>query len=74
MSEVFNMAGRLTRSVFNHAKDGFKKVDEEIFQKRLDICKTCELFDKDQTRCKKCGCFLNIKASWSSEKCPIDKW
>lgn len=74
MSEAFNMAGRFTKAVFNHAKDGFKKVDSEIFQKRLDICKTCELFDKDQTRCKQCGCFLNVKASWASEKCPVDKW
>lgn len=74
MSEAFNMAGRFTKSAFNHAKDGFKKVNEETFNQRLEICKKCDLFDSSQVRCKNCGCFLNIKASWNSEKCPIDKW
>jgi hypothetical protein len=74
MSEAFNMAGRFTKSAFNHAKDGFKKVDEETFNQRLEICKSCEFFNSESIRCGKCGCFLNIKASWNSEKCPIDKW
>jgi hypothetical protein len=55
-------------------KDGFKKVTDEDFQKRLDICKTCEYHNANTNQCNKCGCFLKIKASWNSEKCPIDKW
>lgn len=74
MSQVFNLAGRFGKSVFNHAKDGFKTVDSEIFEKRMSICKSCPFFNSEQVRCDKCGCFLNVKASWNSEKCPVDKW
>ena len=74
MSEVFNLAGKFGKAVFNHAKDGFKKVDDETFSKRMEICKSCDLFNSEQDRCMQCGCFLNVKASWKSEKCPVDKW
>lgn len=74
MSDVFNLAGKFGKSLFSHAKDGFKKVDTEIFNNRMEICRSCPLFNSKENRCNECGCFLNIKASWNSEKCPIDKW
>lgn len=70
MKEVVNFAN----SFYNHARDGFKKVEDSIYNNRIDICKSCEYFDSEDMRCKNCGCFLDIKASWNSEKCPIDKW
>ena len=63
-----------TNSLINHSLNGFQNVNRETFQSRLEICKSCEFFDASAVRCKQCGCFLNIKASWASEKCPIDKW
>lgn len=74
MSDIFNLAGKLGKAAFEHAKDGFKKVSDEEFENRMQICRGCEFFDADSSRCKNCGCFLKIKASWNSEKCPIDKW
>ena len=38
------------------------------------ICQSCDFFDESSDRCNHCGCFLKIKTSWASEKCPIDKW
>jgi hypothetical protein len=68
MSTVFNFA----KAVANHAKNNFKNVDEKILSDRLSICKDC---DKNKnSRCLECGCFINIKASWESEKCPLEKW
>ena len=49
-------------------------VSKEVFQERLTICKGCDRFDKDQTRCMECGCFLMIKARLTPEFCPLGKW
>jgi len=68
MSRVVNFA----TSALNHAKNGFKMADEKLYQSRLDICTSCNK-NKNGT-CQECGCILSIKASWDSEKCPIDKW
>lgn len=39
---------------------------------RMDICNTCEFFK--QTRCLKCGCFMEKKVQLESANCPINKW
>ena len=74
MNDIFNLAGRFGKSAFNHAKDRFKHVDDEIYNKRMEICKGCEKFNPESVRCNDCGCFLEIKAKWNSEKCPLEKW
>ena len=43
------------------------------FKQRWDICKYCEFMDYSN-RCKKCGCFMNIKARLKKAKCPVGKW
>jgi hypothetical protein len=54
--------------------DGFKQVPEEEYNRRVDICQKCDKYDAPSHRCGQCGCFLKLKASWNSEKCPLDKW
>ena len=46
----------------------------EEYNKRLDICKSCEFYFKPTGTCKKCGCFMRLKAKISSLSCPINKW
>ena len=41
---------------------------------RLAICKKCKHFRKSTNQCKKCGCFMQLKARIAFTKCPIDKW
>lgn len=41
---------------------------------RLDICNSCEFFDKDTTACYRCGCIMSIKTNLPESKCPIGKW
>ena len=72
--DVFTLAKNFGNSVANHLADGMRKVTDEQLNNRIEICKTCDKFDAQEHRCKHCGCFLNIKASWNSEKCPLDKW
>jgi len=73
-NDVFTLAKNFGSSVVNHLADGMKKVDDVTFTKRIEICKSCDQYDANQNRCNNCGCFLNIKASWNSEKCPLNKW
>lgn len=74
MNDVFTLAKNFGTSVVNHLADGMKQAPEELYNSRLDICKGCDQFDAKSTRCLNCGCFLKVKASWNSEKCPLNKW
>jgi hypothetical protein len=49
-------------------------VSDEVKAQRLNICKSCEYYDAKQIRCKHCGCFLEHKASFALDSCPIHKW
>jgi len=49
--------------------------DIEI-EKLREICKMCEYFsdNKGRPRCKKCGCYMNVKQRWATSNCIIGKW
>jgi hypothetical protein len=69
---LWRQAKNFADAVVRHALDGFTAVSDEKFRERLAICEGCEFF-KDR-KCLKCGCLMDVKARWASEKCPIDKW
>ena len=48
--------------------------DKDLIQYRLDICYDCPFFNKRSIRCRKCGCFMNLKTTLKQAKCPIGKW
>lgn len=50
------------------------RTSRDIIEERLAICNTCPLFDKKLMRCKRCGCFMQLKATLQKARCPIDKW
>tara|TARA_R100000808_G_scaffold63_1_gene509 strand:+ start:6869 stop:7498 length:630 start_codon:yes stop_codon:yes gene_type:complete len=60
------------KAVTKYVSTGGKKVDEHQFAERMAICDNCEY--RSGPRCLKCGCFLEMKASWASADCPIGKW
>jgi|3_EtaG_2_1085321.scaffolds.fasta_scaffold00721_4 hypothetical protein len=49
-------------------------VSSDIAQERYQTCEECDMFDKNTTRCKECGCFMRVKVNLANTKCPIDKW
>jgi len=61
-------------SVVNHISNGMIKVSDPIKEERMAICRACPLFNSSNKTCNKCGCFLEVKTSWASEKCPEGKW
>ena len=50
------------------------KVSEEVLEERLSICSGCPQFIKATKQCKKCGCFMNLKAKLENATCPLGKW
>jgi len=49
-------------------------VDDDTYNKRMSICEKCEKYDPEQIRCTECGCFLEMKASFMLDSCPLEKW
>ena len=75
MIRNYDKVGNFITSSLRHVAEGLPKASEEEKERRLEICRGCEFFDNDKhPKCKKCGCFLNIKTSWAGESCIIKKW
>lgn len=51
-------------------------VSQEEYDRRLTICRSCPEYQPCGPRCRKCGCFLQVKARLESEsgQCPLKKW
>jgi len=50
------------------------KLIQDLVDARLDICKNCEFYRARTNQCKKCGCFMKLKATLENAKCPLGKW
>lgn len=58
---------------FEALKAGLK-MDDELGQRRLAVCAECPFFDAGLVRCRKCRCFLKLKAPRVASQCPIKRW
>ena len=70
-------AVRFVRAMVRHARDGFQQVDDDTYFERLWDCRNCEQSHANANEtwtCDACGCVLQTKARWRSERCPLDKW
>lgn len=50
------------------------RVDRDIAQQRMDICKGCDRLFQPTKTCKECGCFMAIKVWVGPVSCPLGKW
>jgi hypothetical protein len=48
--------------------------NRELIESRLEICNQCEWFNKRLQKCRKCGCFMQLKTTLQQAKCPIERW
>jgi len=71
---TIDKAKSLVEAVSKFAMSGFETVDSETKNSRLEICNSCDRMNKENRTCLECGCFLDIKTGWATEKCPIGKW
>lgn len=48
------------------------KADQETYEKRLAVCKQCDLLADGM--CRACGCFVELRAAIGKNSCPYGKW
>ena len=49
-------------------------VPDEIYKDRMAICKECVYYSKPLGQCKRCLCFMKIKARIAPMECPQKYW
>lgn len=60
---------------FQQSKDiNEKPTQPNTFKERYEICKSCEQFKSTTKQCKKCYCFMPLKAQFAFFNCPEGKW
>ena len=47
---------------------------DEVYNERLNICKSCIYYFKLTGQCKRCLCFMKVKARLSTLSCPQKYW
>lgn len=67
-----DIATSFIKATATHAASGFKNVDEEELNYRRDICNACEY--SKSGRCNVCGCYIQLKTKWITQRCPKNKW
>ncbi|RKI82086.1 hypothetical protein D7V83_10845 [bacterium 0.1xD8-71] len=48
------------------------KVNEPLYERRLLVCKSCDLLYDGM--CRACGCYVELRAVIKKNSCPYDKW
>ena len=48
------------------------QVENAEYERRLQICKSCELLNAGT--CGACGCYVELRAASKIGKCPHKKW
>lgn len=74
---LLKMVGTLAKATIAETKAVIAKdppVSEGEYVRRLRLCSTCDLFDKEASRCRSCGCYMTYKARLRSQQCPVGKW
>lgn len=69
-----NLAKELWKSGKNAARGLPVLVSTEVGFERFNLCQGCEFFEKESSRCTKCGCFMKTKTQIASAACPVGKW
>ena len=48
------------------------KADGAVYDKRLAVCRRCDLLADGM--CRGCGCFVELRAVIRTNGCPYEKW
>ena len=49
-------------------------ISKKRYNQRMSTCLDCPFYQTKYNKCKKCGCFLILKAALRDTKCPLNKW
>ena len=74
-SEQAKNTGLLIADVIKDAIQNHQIFASDLEKKRrYDLCQACEHFQSDEKRCKKCGCYMEHKVTFTAAQCPVNKW
>lgn len=48
------------------------KAGDDLYERRLSVCKECDLLLKGM--CRSCGCYVELRAAVEKNVCPRKKW
>lgn len=48
------------------------KAEETLYEDRLNVCKECDMLL--EAMCRSCGCYVELRAALTKNKCPKGKW
>ncbi|MCR4791399.1 MAG: DUF6171 family protein [Lachnospiraceae bacterium] len=48
------------------------RASDVLYESRLDICTGCDSLLAGT--CRKCGCYVEIRAALKSSECPVKRW
>ncbi|MBE5874631.1 MAG: hypothetical protein E7287_09550 [Lachnospiraceae bacterium] len=48
------------------------KSPDELYEERLSVCKECDMLLAGM--CRKCGCYVELRAAVTKNYCPGKKW
>jgi hypothetical protein len=64
----------LSNAIISHINNGSKICSQDLVEKRINICLSCDKYNPNKDSCSECGCYLSVKTSWAEQKCPLGKW
>lgn len=74
VSLLFNLTETASNVISQAMKSGIIMADESKVKQRTEICYDCENLEKNNIRCKLCGCYMLTKIRFDAAKCPSNKW
>lgn len=48
------------------------KTPDALYEERLAVCKECDYLQEGM--CRACGCFVELRAAITTNRCSYDKW
>lgn len=73
---LLKRAGSLAKAIGSETKamvQGQPTLTAQQVAERLAACRSCDQLRSNRT-CAKCGCFVDAKARFRSQTCPLRKW
>lgn len=73
-----DMIGELEGNYINHINSYLSSINPDdkaidaMYEGRLAVCTGCELLADGL--CRACGCFVEMRAALTKNKCPYKKW
>ena len=71
---IYGMAEEDARNIekYREAIKEADRVSEETYEKRLAVCESCDMLNAGT--CGACGCYVQLRATAKSGRCPRKKW